>query len=197
MPKRMLVHDRRLHGNAPAIAQNTYVVDKNTSTSHIVGWVGQYARSQSGLDELIIMCHGYVSHVDNLGRQSTIDASGSTGLQLGADDLTLSNVGLTSRWNGHIRKVYLYACGVAAGNSASNPAFDGRRFCGEMALHSGAKVYASNLIQWYHRNRTGWQRIWGSNAAGTINFGAWEGQVFCYSPTDGRGRPVRLGPQPT
>ena len=40
MAKRMLVHDRRLIGNAPSIAQNTYVVGQKVAIGHIVAWVG-------------------------------------------------------------------------------------------------------------------------------------------------------------
>ena len=63
----------------------------------------------------------------------------------------------------------------------------GERFCGEIALWSGATVFAADRLQWYTQ----------SGASSTINFGAWEGQVYSYSPDSGTPTPVTLGSQPT
>lgn len=197
MPKRMLVHDRRLEGNPPSIAQNIYPVDESVATTQIIRWIGQYARSQSGLDELIIMCHGYAVLSDEVTLTTYAEPVGASGLQLGRHGLTLRNASETSAWRGSIRTIYLYACGASASSAHGNPEFDGRRFCGELALHSGAMVYAADRLQWYERGRTRWQSLWGTNQAGTIDFGRWEGQVFRYSPVDGRGTPATLAPQPT
>ena len=187
MLKRMLVHDQRLEGNPPSIAQNTYQVDQTTSTRHIVDWVQTYSQGQNGLDQLIVMCHGYASGM------------GFEGLQLGEQNLTISNVVLTNAWKTArplVRNIYLYACGPATESLLGNPATDGRRFCGELALWSGAYVYAADAIQWYSRVRTGWQRLFGTNEGGTIDFGRWEGQVYRFSPNDGSAARVALPRQP-
>ncbi len=191
MAKRMLVHDARLSGHSPRIAQNQYEVDDTVPTDHIVGWIGSYARSQGVLDELIIMCHGYAQLSDEVAQMTRSDAIGGAGLQLGRDDLTLRNVGLTRHWRKAdgapaIRRVFLYSCGVAAPSLYRDPFWDGPRFCGEMALHSGAEVYGADVLQWY----TG-------SGDGVIDFGKWEGHVSCYSPDNPEGRRVNLGPQPT
>lgn len=189
MPKRMLVHDRRLAGAAPFIAQNTYLVNAGVTTNHIIDWVGQYAKSQSGLDELLIMCHGYAVLGDAQSAMTYAEPAGASGLQLGNPGLTWSTVARTSAWKGNIQSIYIYSCGASARSVHDNPAFDGTRLCGELALYSGAYVYAADRLQWYT----------GANPSGgaTIDFGSWEGQVYCYSPNDGHGTPVSLGPQPT
>ncbi len=186
MPKRMLVHDTRLSGTAPSIAQNTYSVDGSVSTSHICEWIGSYARSQGGLDELIIMCHGFAVLEDDRAQMTWSDAVGGAGLQLGREGLNLHNVRLTQAWRPNIRKVFMYACGVAAPSIYEDPFFDGQRFCGEMAVWSGAHVYASDVLQWYHQER-------GSNV---IDFGRWEGHVYRFSPDTGESTLVTLDAQP-
>jgi hypothetical protein len=193
MTKRMLIHDRRLQGNAPAIAQNTYVVDQGVSTAHIVGWVGTYAGSQRRLDELILMCHGFVSHADAYAMESSPKGIGAGGLQLGTEGLTLANVGLTRAWRGKIDRIYLYSCSSAMSAANGDPQLDGHRFCGELALHSGATVYAAEQTQRYHQLRTNWEDLTDQNMAGTIDFGAWEGPVYAFSPDSGRATRVTPG----
>jgi hypothetical protein len=187
MTKRMLVHDQRLQGSAPFIAQNTYVVTSATTTSHVIDWVGKYAKSQGGLDELIIMCHGFALLSDPSTQTTYAEPVGGAGLQLGTPGLVPGNASATAVWKPNIQKIYLYACGVAAASARDDPAWDGRRFCGELALWSGAWVFAADRLQWYVRQ----------GPSQTINFGTWEGHVFRYSPADGHGTPVKLGPQPT
>jgi len=183
MSGRMLLHDRRLEGNPPSIAENTYQVDANTSTRHMVDWVGTYARGRGGLDELIIMCHGYYDHLS------------FSGLQLGDSNLTITNGVLTTAWNPSIRKIYLYSCG-AGDEGFMGPAESGRRFCSDLAGWTGANVYAADALQWYRLERSLMQRIFGTNQAGTINFRSWEGQVYRFSP-EGTITAVTLAAQPT
>ena len=162
----MLLHDRRLRGTPPSIAQNTYQVDANTPTIGMVRWVGTYAQRQNGLDELIVMCHGYHTGV-------TFD-----GLQLSENDITLANMVLTAEWNPHIAKIILFACG-AANPGIKGPARSGQVFCRTLAQITGATVFASDENQRYR----GWNVLrefldW----EGTISFGAWEGQVYRFLP---------------
>jgi len=187
MPKRMLVHDQRLKGGAPSIAQNTYLVTAATPTTHVINWVGQYAKSQGGLDELIVMCHGFALLSDSRSQSSYAEPVGAGGLQLGTPGLVPSVVMKTAAWKPYIRNIYIYACGTSASSLYRDPEWDGRRFCGELALWSGAWVYAADRLQWYVQH----------GPSQTIDFGSWEGQVFCYSPADGQGTPVSLNAQPT
>jgi hypothetical protein len=113
-----------------------YQVDANTSTRHMVDWVGTYARGRGGLDELIIMCHGYYDHLS------------FSGLQLGDSNLTIKNGVLTTDWHPNIRQIYLYSCG-AGDEGFMGPAESGRRFCSDLAGWTGANVYAADALQWY------------------------------------------------
>jgi hypothetical protein len=177
MPKRMIVHDKRLEGKAPRIAQNTYVVDQPVDISHCIGWVGQYARQQGGLDELMIMCHGFEGNFSIGQQMSTLRASGGFGLQLCRQGLSLENVNLCGNWRGFIQKITVYACAPAdTGPGNENTIGDGRRFMGEFALFSGAEVIAARDTQMYRHS-------WLSR----IDFGEWEGPVFSFSPITGEG----------
>jgi len=167
--KTMLIHDSRLAGSPPSIARNTYLVSETTPTIGIIRWVGTYAQRQGGLDQLIIMCHGYHSGLS------------FDGLQLGTRGLTMRNIVHTSLWRPNIAKILIYACG-AGDPGFIGPARSGRQFCRDLAGHSGAYIYASDQDQFYHISR------------GTINFGAWEGQVYRFSP-DGTMIPTTLSPQ--
>lgn len=189
MPGRMILHDRRLAGNPPQAAPNIYQVDGNVSIQHCVGWVATYARSRSGLTELDILCHGWFGNTDDERTQMcwTEDASLGFGLQLCREGLTLANVSLTAAWSRLIHRVSLYSCGPANTRpGAAGTEGDGRRFCGELALWSGAEVIAAVHTQWYNRNRTFWERLAGANQAGTIDFGAWEGEVYRFDPQTGQ-----------
>jgi hypothetical protein len=64
------------------------------------------------------------------------------------------------------------------------------RFCGEIALWTGAEVIAAVQTQLYNRTRSFWQRVANSNQAGTIDFGAWEGPVYSFSPGNPYGRRI-------
>lgn len=66
------------------------------------------------------------------------------------------------------------ACNAAQGHTYDIPRYDGNRFCGELALHSGTQVYASDRSQRYS---------YGVGVA--IDFGNWKGMVYCYSPVTG------------
>ena len=122
---------------------------------------------------------------------STATAAGGFGLQLGKQGLTLSNVGLTRMWREPsvaITKVTIYACAAAdTGGGNSGTIGDGRRFLGEMALHSGATIIASSAVQTYNPESV--RRFLPS----PIDFGEWEGQVFAFSPDTGAPTPTSPG----
>ena len=189
MPKRMLLHDTRLLGDSPQIAQNTYRVDASVSISHCIGWIGRYARSQSGLDELLILCHGYEAHVDMRAQASTMRASGGFGLQLCTEGLTLANVGLVSTLKGLIQKIIVYACAPAdTGQGNEGTIGDGRRLMGEMALWSGATVIGARDTQTYSYSNG----VFGLFRS-AIDFGEWEGPVYSFDPNAGEQTPINPG----
>jgi len=171
----MIVHDARLAGTAPPIAPNIYVVNATVDIQHCIGWIGHYARSQSCLDELLIMCHGFEANWDLGRRMSTMQQVGGFGLQLCREGLSLYNVGLVRSWNGLIRRITVYACAPAdTGSGNEGTAGDGRRFMGEMAIWSGAEVIAARDTQTYTYG-----------PASPIDFGNWEGPVYRFDPRTG------------
>lgn len=181
MAIRMIWHDKRLLGTPPAIAQNTFEVDATVSIRNAIGWVGAYARSQGGLDELMIMCHGFEGNMDLSAQASTQTTVGGFGLQLCKEGLTLYTAGLLEQWKGQIQKVTVYACAPAdTGPGNAGTSGDGKRLMGEMALHSGAEVIAARDTQTYTYS--------------PINFGAWEGPVYSFSPDTGAGKLCNPGP---
>ena len=197
MPNQILVHDDRLEGPTPRIAERTYTVGNHITTSNLVSWVANDALRMGGCHRLIILCHGYVSHHDTVARQSMPHTTGGLGLQLCRENLNLNNVSLTRAWTGKIDNIIVFACGAAHQSTSGDPAYDGTRFCGELALHSGATVYAGEELQLYYHGRRPpdiFQRILGQEGTPYMEFRDWEGQVFAFSPETGMPRPGR-GPE--
>ncbi len=191
----MLVHDMRLAGQTPGgLAENNYEVDGTVTIQHMIDWIHSYATSQGGLDNLYIMCHGYEANW-NLGDQTCTNFQvGGFGLALCAEGLDLTNASLTAALKGDIRTITIFACATAdTGPGNAGTAADGMRFCGEIALWTGATVIAATQTQFYSLDRTFWQ--WITGKTGTINFGTWEGPVYSFSPNDGSATRINPGPQ--
>jgi hypothetical protein len=193
MAGRMVWHDRRLAGSPPAIAPNIYGVDRTTDLDHAIGWIAHYARSRGGLDELIVMCHGFEANW-NLGRQmSTTQRVGGFGLQICRQGIDLRNVSKLRAWKPNdsqlIARVTIYACGTADTGPGNEGTWgDGRRFMGELAIHSGAYVVAGRDPQVYNP-----ESVRPINPL-PIDFGEWEGPVFLFDPNTGAGSPFQPGP---
>ncbi len=116
------------------------------------------------------------------------------GLQLCREGLTLYNVSLTTAWSGRINRIVLFACGPANTRAgAEGTTGDGRRFCGELALWSGAEVIAAVQTQYYNTGRSFWEWLRGANREGTIDFGRWEGAVYRFDPQTGQPRAHAAG----
>jgi hypothetical protein len=181
----MLVHDLGLTGRSPTgMAQNTYDVAAGVTTTHAMSWISTYARSQGRLDNLYIMCHGYEGGVHDSRVGLSTFALGD-GLALGDPGLTFANVQLCAPLKTHVASITLFSCGPANTRTGfENTRMDGRRFCGEMALITGAEVIAAIETQYYFHTPTWWDSIRGRD--GAIDFGAWEGPVFRFSPVDGQ-----------
>jgi hypothetical protein len=190
----MIWHDSRLAGTAPAIAPNIYVVDAKTDLDHAIGWVATYARSQRGLDELIMMCHGFEANWDLARKMSTAKQVGGFGLQICRQGLSLGNVDKLRAWNPTpgprlINKVTIYACAPAdTGPGNAGTTGDGMRFMGEFAMHSGAFVVAARDTQFYNPESV--RPI----LPVPIDFGDWEGPVYLFDPKNGIGSPFQPGP---
>jgi hypothetical protein len=168
----MVWHDRRLAGNPPRIAPNIYNVDASVAIDHALGWIATYAKKNSGLTDLYIMCHGYEAGIEDEQNQMSRGALGF-GLQLCKEGLTLSNVGKTASWKGLVQRI------TNTDSTQRGSWGDGGRFCGELALHTGAVVVASSATQYYNHEDRGmlwWKR------EDEIDFGAWEGSVYEFLP---------------
>jgi len=181
----MLVHDTRLAGRVPDDkADNNYSVDATVAIEHALDWIDAYAKTQSGLDDLCIMCHGYEADWNLHDQTCTGVEVGGFGLQLCAEGLSLANVNLTAKLKGDVRTITIFACATAeTGQGNEGTAADGMRFCGEIAMHTGATVIAATQTQFYTDTQTFWDYI--CNRPGPIDFGDWEGPVYSFSPDNG------------
>ncbi len=59
--KQMFMHDTRAIGDAPPWIppdDNYYKVDGGVTLGNAFLWVKNYAKSQCGLSDLVLMCHG-------------------------------------------------------------------------------------------------------------------------------------------
>lgn len=191
MGERMTIHDRRLLGNPPAIAQNTFHVDGTWELSNAFVWVGNYARSKSGLEILYIMCHGLYGWEENQQLQAST-AVGGYGLQLCKQGLTLSTISVVAtNIRRHIDNIVIYACGTASGQSnnwGTGRAGDGQHFCKQLARQTSAMVYAADRKQIY--------TYYPGSATLPLDFGRWEGTVYRFDP-NGSIRAMESGPAAT
>ena len=171
----MVVHDRRLAGGTPRYYSFVLQVGANRPIREIVDVVARRARERRRLRRLHILCHGFEANW-NLSQQMCMpSAHGGFGLQLGREGLNLFNVSLTRAWNGLVDVIVLFACAPADTADYNRGTWgDGRRFAGELALISGARVIAARDTQRYF-------------PTGIIDFGDWEGPVFEFSQANPEG----------
>ncbi len=186
MAKNMILHDTRLLGKAPThLADNIFKVNKEHNISHIFEWIATYARSQNGLDNLFIMCHGGAkpAGIESDKAAQSIPSSDERGLAIGKENLLLSNLNVTRALYGLVKKITIYACNIAQQDKgAKYTANDGELFCSYLAAYTNAEVIASPMAQTYNKIGIFAPLI---ESAGTIDFGAWEGPVFLFTP-DGK-----------
>ncbi|WP_421990860.1 hypothetical protein [Roseococcus sp.] len=172
----MVIHDRRLSGETPAFYNFVMQVNIRTHIRHITEVVARRARQVRKLNRLHILCHGYENNWDLRGQMSLPAAHGGFGLQLGAEGLNLFNYGLTSAWKGLVDEIVLFACAPAETYHANAGTWgDGKRFCGYLALTSGARVIAARDTQYYNDD------------SGPIDFHDWEGPVYQFSDASPEG----------
>lgn len=189
MATTMLLHDRRLEGRTPRGYDFSSIVDQHTPLVKAISRV-QACGLRRRIDSLHTFCHGLEGHYDLGLGISTLRSHGGFGLRLCREDLMLMNVGRTHVWRGLVRQIVLFAC-VAAETSGHNAGTraDGRRFCGELALWTGAEVIASSVRQQYtYIKENWWTRLFGADP---LDFGEWEGPVFRFTPDHPEGQPCR------
>ncbi len=168
----MIVHDRRLKGKPPAGYNYVLQVNEHTSIQHIIQTVAHYGKMKK-LSPLHILCHGFEADWNLRQRICTPANHGGFGLLLGTENLTLYNVNKLTAWRGLIDVIVLFACAPAdTGPGNAGTRGDGRRLLGEMALWTDARVIGARDTQFYN-DATGKK---------TIDFGAWEGPVYEFSP---------------
>jgi hypothetical protein len=157
MPINMLIHDQRLHGRSPAIADNQYEVDGTVPISHIVDWTQTVARGSGFIKKLVIMAHG-----------------SGYGIQLGREWLTLKTVDRFSALKGLVKSVILYSCSAARTEPYRRMTEgDGALLISRLAVRMNCYVVASSSTQWYTP---------GTSQQQPIDFGAWEGDVYLFGP---------------
>jgi hypothetical protein len=171
MGKYVVLHDRRLNGQAPVSrAITTLHVDANTSVFGafpIISSLGQL----DGIQSLFVLCHGYAG-ASNRGQ--ICGDMGGMGLQLGKEGVMHDNVARWRAIRGAVANIVVYACAAADTRPENRgTAADGRYLMGALAIHTEATVYAADRIQWY-------TTVGGPN--GTINFGNWEGRLWRFDP---------------
>ena len=110
---------------------------------------GSICEEQGGLDDLYVLCHGLSGGVHDTLQNISTSALGF-GLQLGQENLTLSNAHHARALNGLVSTIWLYACGPANTRAGfRNTVADGTRFCQELAGFAAAEVIAATQTQWY------------------------------------------------
>ncbi len=185
--RRMLWHDTRVEGESPKLASNTHHSNEDSDIDGSINWVASYAKSQGGLSELIIICHG--AYVSANAVRGVTDASAPIpgfGLVLCKQKLHLGNINKVQVWKPWIQRVTIYACGAARTEPGNEGTWgDGMRLMGEFAIYSGAYVIAPRDPQTYSYS-TGW-------FSSAIDFGQWEGPVYAFDPRSGKGKPYSPG----
>ena len=184
MSKYVALHDRRLQGGIPARANLGIIhVDEGASLTRAFLAINNHGR-HAKVHSLFILCHGY-SGSNNRARISA-DAGGM-GLQLGKEGVHHSNVSLWRAILGMVQNIVIFSCAAAdtqPGNAGTTS--DGRYLMGALALHTGADVYAADLIQWYATYK--------DMTKGRFDFAAWEGQLWRFFPSGQRAERVPRAP---
>ncbi len=149
MIKQVVLHDTRLSGIPPAADVNISV-DGTDPLRETFLRVRKYARSQGGPVDLEILCHGYASRNDHIGRQPPANSFSGTGLQLCQEGLRSETVMMTSVLRGVVNSVVAYVCSVAE----TQPTYvgtnrDGQQLFRAMAANTNATIFAVDATRWY------------------------------------------------
>ena len=163
--------------------------DASKGTNAVIADVAAAARRLKSPVILTIMCHGRAG--DLIGPDgAVVRAVGGAGLDIGTPGLTQSNIGLVKQWNGLFTQIILLACAIGYQESKASPMktkFDGKVFCGQLAIYSGATVIASTALQKYEVSPPTFMSIL-TKKEGIVDFGEWEGIVNSFDPKTGSAR---------
>ena len=174
----LIVRDQRLEGTLSASC-DVWTVNRNTSVASLISNIKSSTDANGALDTIFVLCHGFAGV--NRRALMSMDAGGM-GLQLGSDGVLHTNVALWDDMAGSCSNIVVYACAAAnteQGNEGSTA--DGKYLMGALAIHSNATVYAADRIQWYDPD--------------SMDFGDWEGNLWCFSPSGAP--PTIVGQAPT
>lgn len=179
-----LLHDTRLDGMATVQTGMVFRVNGSSTLPTALGRIVTTAGAGTGrISALWVMAHGLEGGVhDGIVGESTYALG--FGLQLCREGLNFTTVPHMQSLRGLFDQIVLYSCGPANTREGfRNTAADGDRFCREIAGWTETPVIASDTTQIYHMR--GERKI--------IDFGQWEGTVYCYGPDGSRTR-VTPGP---
>lgn len=179
----VILHDQRLDGEVEAGGRRVIRVDGTTPLDQAFRDVK--AAVVSSPTELVIACHGYMTH--DYGEATNIDLAGGQGLELCRETLQVSNVNRVDALKDVFTRIWLMACGP--GGTLVHPS---RPFCREFAHWANAVVIASDTAQLYH---AGTHDNAGQVSRRVLRFGAWEGNVFQFFP-NGDVRPFNRSESP-
>jgi hypothetical protein len=202
MAKRLVLLDFRLVGMVSSDVGEVMQVSVRTPIKDAFDRVAARARQQGGLDDLLICCHGIALDGAHEDAAMSLRTEGGLGLQLCAENLNFRSLGVTAVLRGPpplAARIVVFACGAANNNPAlRNRRGDGMRLMGEMALSTGARVVASTATQMYTSIASLAQTLFnaGSQNDWRIDFADWEGDVYEFSPDDGRGRKLKPAQHP-
>ena len=133
-----------------------------------------------------VTCLFIVAH----GLEGALEVGSSTqyvsglGIGLGIEGIFNSNVGMWGQIKGKVQNIVVYACNAATTDSPMmrGSIADGKYMMGQLAIFTGANVYAADRLQ-------------SADIGDNVDFGPWEGQVFEFSPT-GLGGPRKVDKPP-
>lgn len=179
----VILHDQRLDGEVEPGLGRVIRVDGSTPLARAFQDVKNAAASSD--TELVIACHGYMSH--SYDRMSNLEAKGGQGLQLCRESLMVRNISAVSTLKGYFSRIWLMACGPAGTIIHSS-----RPFCRDFAGFAEAPVIASDTAQRYH---PGTYDAANQICRRVLRFGRWEGNVYQFLP-DGRVLPFNTGETP-
>jgi hypothetical protein len=166
----IILHDTRLIGRVEPGHGTVLEVDANTPITTAFRRVAAAVNSSPA--ELVIACHGYMSH--NYREACHTELGGGMGLQLCRESLGVGNVSIASSLSGLFERTWLMACGPAG-----TAVHDTRPFCRELAHYLDSTVIASEREQLYHPLEYDNAN---QECRPVLRFGAWEGRVFSFSP---------------
>ncbi len=166
----VILHDTRLSGvPEPGLGR---VVTVNGSTPLAQGLTRAIANATFSGTELVIACHGYMTHSYN--QMTNLRARGGQGLQLCREDLLVGNVSQANILRDYFTRIWLMACGPAGTIVHSS-----RPFCRELAFYTNTTVIASDTAQVYY---PGIHDSVAQVSRYVLRFGRWEGNVFQFTP---------------